>query len=240
MTAPLYIETRMRAEMDRLWEATQDPAQHRRWDLRFTHIDYLDRDAGQTQRFRYGVRVLGVRLAGTGECAGECRGQDGSRVSVLRFASPHPLSLLAEGSGYWRYVPTPDGIRFLTGYDYRPRWGRFGRAADTLVFRPLMVWATAWSFDRLRLWLEQGIPPERSRVHAAADIAARAAAVIAAASVLPHTAVPSAAHVIVLCVVAGALLLPPLPKAPTARRCLRRRPAQVTAPALLDRLGRWR
>ena len=25
------------------------------------------------------------------------------------------------------------------------------------MFRPLMGWATAWSFDRLRLWIENGI-----------------------------------------------------------------------------------
>jgi hypothetical protein len=30
------------------------------------------------------------------------------------------------------------------------------------VFRPLIGWATAWSFDRLRLWLERGVDPERS------------------------------------------------------------------------------
>ena len=30
------------------------------------------------------------------------------------------------------------------------------------VFRPLMGWATAWSFDRLRIWAEDGITPETS------------------------------------------------------------------------------
>ena len=229
MTVPLYVEARIRARMDQLWEATQDPAQHRRRDLRFTHIDYLDQGVGGTQRFRYMVRVLGVMLSGTGVCAGERQGPDGSRTSALRFASPHPLSLLAEGSGYWRYVPTREGTRFLTGYDYRPRWGWFGRVADQLAFRPLMGWATAWSFDRLRLWLERGIPPERLLWRAVADVALRAAAVIATATLAPYT-------MVVLCVTAGALLLPPLPTTPAARRCLRRRPAQVTAPALLDRL----
>jgi hypothetical protein len=228
VTVPLYVEARIRAGMDQLWEATQDPAQHRRWDLRFTHIDYLGPGAGGAQRFRYGVRVLGVMLSGTGVCAGERRGPDGGRASALRFASPHPLSLLAEGSGYWRYVPTPQGIRFLTGYDYQPRWGWFGRFADRLAFRPLMGWATAWSFDRLRLWLERGIPPERLLRQAVADFALRAAAVIATAALAPYS--------IALCVTAGALLLPPSPATPAARRCLRRRPARVTAPALLDRL----
>ncbi len=72
------------------------------------------------------------------------------------------------GAGYWRYVPTNDGVRFLTRYDYRTRWGRLGERVDRLVFRPLFGWATAWSFDRLRLWLEDGTPPERSRDQAIA------------------------------------------------------------------------
>jgi hypothetical protein len=152
MPRPLYIEARIRADMDALWEATQDPALHQRWDLRFTGIDYVDSAdsldgldnpnsaAAQAQRFRYTVRVriLGITLSGTGVCVGERRRIDGTRTSALRFASPHPLSLLAEGSGYWRYVPTDDGVRFLTGYDYRPRWGLCGRIGDRALFRPLI------------------------------------------------------------------------------------------------------
>lgn len=230
MAVPLYVEALIRAGMDQVWEATQDPARHQRWDLRFTHIDYLDHGADGAQRFRYGFRVAGVMISGTGVCAGERRGPDGGRTSALRFASPHPLSLLAEGSGYWRYVPAPEGTRFLTGYDYRPRWGWLGRLADRLAFRPLMGWATAWSFDRLRLWLERGISPERSLRRAVAEAALRAAAVIAAATLAPHA-------IVIACVAAGALLLPPLPGTPAARRCLRRRPAQVSAPTLLGRLA---
>lgn len=148
----LYIEALIRTDPERLWDRTQDPAQHQRWDLRFTEISPLPGPAGSAQRFRYATRVLPfLTVAGTGTSAGERERADGERVSALRFASPERLSLLAEGNGYWRYVPTADGIRFLTGYDYRTRWGRFGAVADRLVFRPLMGWATAWSFDRLRL-----------------------------------------------------------------------------------------
>lgn len=53
-------------------------------------------------------------------------------------------------------MPTPDGVRFITGYDYAPG---FGRVAD-LVIRPLVRWMTAWSFDRLRIWAETGTEPE--------------------------------------------------------------------------------
>ncbi len=46
------------------------------------------------------------------------------RRSALRFWSHDPRSLILEGSGYWRYVPSVDGVRFLTSYDYRTRFGR--------------------------------------------------------------------------------------------------------------------
>ncbi|MGA4839559.1 hypothetical protein [Streptomyces sp. G45] len=224
----LYIEAVIRADLDLIWTRTQEPAEHQRWDLRFTEIDYLPKVDGEPQRFRYATRVLPfLAIAGTGVSAGEKRRPDGTRTSALRFASPHPLSLLAEGSGYWRYVPTGDGVRFLTGYDYRPRWGRCGALLDRLALRPLMGWATAWSFDRLRLWLERGITPERARAHAAAEVAVRALCVAAAALAGPLPALAAAAV---------ALLVPPLPVTPAARRCLRTPPERVRAPRLLDTL----
>ncbi|MFG2561054.1 hypothetical protein [Streptomyces sp. NPDC048496] len=224
----LYVETRIRADLEDLWERTRNPVQHQRWDLRFTEITCLPGGPSDAQRFRYATRVLPfLTVTGTGISAGERRRPDGDRVSALRFASAHPLSLLAEGSGYWRYVPTPDGIRFLTGYDYRTRWGRPGAGVDRLVFRPLMGWATAWSFDRLRLWCERGISPARSLWHALAELGVRLLAVL---SLLPFG--PGAALVAVM----AALLLPPLSTTPAARRCLRRPPARTATPALLARL----
>ncbi|MEU9714833.1 hypothetical protein [Streptomyces sp. NPDC047976] len=220
----LYVETVIRTGMDELWERSQDPAQHQQWDLRFTSIDYLPRAEGEPQRFRYATRVLPfLSVAGTGISAGERHRPDGTRVSALRFASGHPLSLLAEGSGYWRYVPGPDGIRFLTGYDYRPRWSRFGALADRLAFRPLMGWGTAWSFDRLRLWCERGTPPGRALARALAETVLRALLCAAALAYAPLAAA--------LAVLAAALLLPPLPGTPAARRCLRTPPGRTTATA---------
>jgi hypothetical protein len=152
----LYVETVIRTDMDTLWRHTQDPSLHQRWDLRFGEITALP---GARGRFRYATRILGVTIAGTGVSAGERERPDGTRTSALRFASADPLSLIRSGSGYWRYTPTPDGIRFATGFDYTTRWGGAGSAADRL-FRPLFGWATAWSFDRLRLWLEAGVEPD--------------------------------------------------------------------------------
>lgn len=239
----LYVETSIRTEMDTLWQRTQDPAQHQRWDLRFSEIDYLPRPPGEPQRFRYAVRIPPfLTVSGTGISAGESGGADGRRVSVLRFASAHPLSLLAEGSGYWRYVPTTDGIRFLTGYDYRPRWGRFGAVADCRVFRPLMGWATAWSFDRLRLWCEHGVSPARSLAHGVAEVAVR---LLATAGVLALTALLGLPAVAALPPAVLLFLVPPLPRTPAARRCLRKPPGRQatsagtqTAPALLATLER--
>jgi len=271
MRRALYIETVVRADLDAIWQATQDPRAHQRWDLRFTTIEWsseVSRPAAgaaarppggaaagveggrptaggagagaeylpaagaaaagdlpdhppATRRFRYATRVLPwLTVSGHGTCAGERRRPDGSRVSALRFSSAHPLSLIATGAGYWRYVPTAHGVRFLTGYDYGHRWGAAGRAAD-LVFRPLMGWATAWSFDRLRLWLEHGVTPERALRWALFDAGGRAVMALGALAVLPA---PLAVLVAMV-----AALAPPLPRTPAARRCRRRAPDRLGA-----------
>jgi hypothetical protein len=170
---PIYVEIRIRAAMDDLWRFTQTPDLHERWDLRFTNIEYLPRpDPALPQRFLYATRIgFGLRIEGEGESTGANDGSAG-RASALRFWSNDRKSLIEEGSGYWKYVPTDDGIRFLTRYDYRTRFGLAGTVVDRLLFRPLLGWATAWSFDRLRLWIERGLDPgvsmQKSIVHAVA------------------------------------------------------------------------
>jgi hypothetical protein len=166
---PIYVESRIRASMEQLWDATQNPDQHRRWDVRFGSITYLPKVDGEPQRFTYATTVApGITVAGTGESLGERDRPDGTRWSGLKFWANDRRSIIDAGAGHWRYVPTDDGIRFLTRYDYRPRWGPVGELIDQALFRPAFGWATAWSFDRLRLWLEDGIPPERSRDQALA------------------------------------------------------------------------
>ncbi|MET8248603.1 hypothetical protein ABZV31_31925 [Streptomyces sp. NPDC005202] len=237
----LYIEARIRADLDELWARTQEPSQHQRWDVRFTEIDHLPRAEGEPQRFRYATRVLPfLRVAGTGTSAGEKERPDGTRTSALRFSS-HPLSLLAEGSGYWRYVPDGDGVRFLTGYDYRPRWGAFGALADRVLFRPLMGWATAWSFDRLRLWLELGITPERARWNWIRELLLRTLMITAACTGFGYGRLLRltgplaplffyATPLLALVSLSLAVLAPPLPGTPAARRCRRTPSVSVRAP----------
>lgn len=170
---PIYVESRIRASMDRLWKATQQPDEHQRWDVRFGTITYLPRVDGRPQQFTYATTVApGITLAGIGESLGDRDRPDGTRSSGLKFWASDRRSIIDAGAGYWRYIPTDDGVRFLTRYDYFPRWGRLGELIDRWVFRPLFGWATAWSFDRLRLWLEDGTPPERSRDQAIAHAVA--------------------------------------------------------------------
>ncbi len=170
----LYIETWIDADLESLWEATQEPDEHERWDLRFSDIAYAPRpDESEPQQFTYETRIgFGLGVAGHGESMGD-RADDGTRTSALRFWSDEPISLIEEGTGYWKYIPEDGGVRFLTGYNYTTRWGKLGRLFDRLVFRPLMVWATAWSFDRLRMWLEDDVSPEASRRQAISHTIAR-------------------------------------------------------------------
>jgi uncharacterized membrane protein YphA (DoxX/SURF4 family) len=161
----IYVEIRIRAPMQDLWDQTQRPELHERWDLRFSEISYLPRpDATQPQRFRYATRIGGgLTIEGEGESVGAKDLPDGQRISALSFSSSDRRSLILRGSGYWKYIPTDDGIRFLTRYDYETRFGRLGNLVDRWVFRPLIAWATAWSFDRLRLRLERGVDPGSAR-----------------------------------------------------------------------------
>lgn len=170
----IHVETFIRGRLDEVWEKTQEPAVHERWDLRFSEISYRPRAEGEPQRFRYATRVgFGRRLEGWGESTGARDDATGGRVSALRFGSESPFSLIRAGSGHWRYVPEKDGVRFLTRYDYTVRGGALGRLVDRLVTRPLLAWATAWSFDRLRLWVEKGLDPFAARRAALAHAMAR-------------------------------------------------------------------
>lgn len=172
----IYVEILINEDLDRVWQLTQEPHQHERWDLRFTRIQYLPKASlADPQRFLYETRVgFGLAIAGTGESVGARSREQGDVTSSLKFASDDPKSLIRNGAGYWKYVPTGAGLRFLTWYDYEVRFGRIGRLVDRVAFRPLIGWATAWSFDRLRLWAENRQSPEASMalflIHAVARL----------------------------------------------------------------------
>ena len=102
---------------------------------------------------------FGLEIAGEGESIGEIRKETGERISSLKFWTDNTLSLIQIGRGYWKYTPNKEYIHFETQYDYDTRFGRVGNVIDCYIFRPLLGWATAWSFDALKLWLEKGLHP---------------------------------------------------------------------------------
>jgi uncharacterized membrane protein YphA (DoxX/SURF4 family) len=171
----IYVEIFIHERVDKIWQLTQEPELHERWDLRFSRIVYLPRTTpDEPQRFLYETRIgFGLSIKGTGESVGRRTLDDGDTTSSLEFASEDPKSLITAGAGYWRYIPVQNGLRFLTWYDYRVRFGALGWFIDRLFFRPLIGWATAWSFDRLRLWAESGQSPESSMNLAAIHAVAR-------------------------------------------------------------------
>lgn len=157
---PIYVEVSIDTSMDRLWEYTQNPKKHEKWDLRFSKIKYLRNKKDEPQRFFYETNIgFGLAVSGTGETVAELKKDTGIRISSLRFGTDHPLSIIKEGRGYWKYIQTKKGVTFLTQYDYDVNHGRVGKVIDRLVFRPLLGWATAWSFDALKTWLEKGDHP---------------------------------------------------------------------------------
>ncbi|SFE26321.1 DoxX-like family protein [Paenibacillus algorifonticola] len=169
----IYVETTIHTDLDTLWNYTQIPSKHVQWDMRFTAIEYMPRHTEEEiQRFHYQTRIgFGLAIAGTGATRAEWLKKEGkqSRLSTLSFSSEQKLSLISRGRGYWRYTEQGDDVIFLTRYDYKTRFGAAGKAFDRLLFRPIFGWATAWSFDVLKIWLEQHIPPaatiQRALIH---------------------------------------------------------------------------
>lgn len=161
---PLYIETFIECPLEVIWDHTQKPEIHEQWDLRFTEIKYLPKASeSDPQQFLYTTQIgFGLKVAGNGESVGTKSKSNGESTSVLKFWSAMPVSIISEGSGYWKYIPVNGGIKFLTGYDYKVRWGFTGKLIDKFIFRPLIGWATAWSFDALKLWIEKNIHPKNS------------------------------------------------------------------------------
>src|SRR5699024_9809943 len=86
---------------------------------------------------------------------------DGTRSSSLHFGTPQKISPIKEGRGYWQYVPNEatNDVTFLTAYNYETNYGKVGKILDKFIFRPLMGWGTALSFDVLKRWLEKDENP---------------------------------------------------------------------------------
>ncbi|MFZ3577265.1 DoxX-like family protein [Virgibacillus sp. DJP39] len=158
---PIYVEIPINTEMDKIWEATQTPDMHQQWDLRFSSITYLPKIDNEPQKFTYKTKIgFGVQIEGWGESVGSHHAKDGSKTSSLHFGTDQTISIIREGRGYWKYIPNQnEPITFLTQYNYDPSFGKFGSIVDNLIFRPMIGWGTALSFDVLKRWLEKDEKP---------------------------------------------------------------------------------
>lgn len=247
----IYVEILVRSSLERLWELSQEPALHPRWDLRFSRIIPTGVASDGHSQFRYEYRLPFHTIAGSGTSLGLKTGADGQSTSVLKFSTSNFLSPIGPGSGYWRYVPSAQGIRFITGYNYVPGMGAVGRRLDKRFIRPALGWATAVSFDRLRLWAESDVDPAVSRNAWLLDAAARVGGLTGGVLILGHAltmhrdplsrkGLPAAASAFALGLALGAFALtfPSHPKVPRAARCLRRPPdrSSAEAPASLKTL----
>ncbi|MGM7721741.1 DoxX-like family protein [Metabacillus sp. Hm71] len=168
---PIYVEIPIQANIDEVWQMTQTPELHEQWDLRFSSITYLPKESeADPQEFLYETKIgLGLKVAGWGKSIGTHHKKDGSKTSSLHFGTDQKISPIREGKGYWRYIPADNGIIFLTQYDYEVRYGALGRLMD-LLFRPLMGWATALSFDVLKRWIEKGESPRAQYIRFSSNI----------------------------------------------------------------------
>ncbi|NUP58145.1 MAG: hypothetical protein HOQ06_01545 [Pseudarthrobacter sp.] len=223
---PIYVETVIRAPLDRIWTLSQDPELHPRWDLRFSNIVPVRGDRKGPVRFRYEFRLPLHTICGTGISLGSRHRADGQATSVLKFDTRDFLSPIGTGSGYWRYIPSAEGVRFITGYNYRPGMGFIGKTLDASLIRPTLGWATALSFDRLRLWAESEIDPADARKRWIADAAARTGVIVGgAALVLKSLACKKGAWAFAGgAVVLASFMFPPHWTVPRASRCVRQSP----------------
>lgn len=159
---PIYVETTIETDMEKVWKATQDPGLHQQWDLRFSEITYMPKKEGRPQEFLYKTNIgFGISVQGWGKSVGSFHTEDGSRTSSLHFGTNQKISIIKEGRGYWKYIPNQQNqsLQFLTQYNYEPSFGKVGSFIDHFLFRPLMGWATALSFDVLKRWMEKEETP---------------------------------------------------------------------------------
>lgn len=157
---PIYVEIEIDSHIDEVWKASQDPDLHSQWDLRFSTITYLPKKDDEPQMFTYKRSVTPLlTVEGWGKSTGTFNKGDGTRSSSLHFGTDQWFSPIKEGKGYWKYEPQQKGTKFLTQYDYDVNFGQFGKVFDAFVFRPIIGWGTALSFDVLKRWLEKGESP---------------------------------------------------------------------------------
>ena len=146
----IVVEAIIPAPIETVWERTQTPDLHSAWDIRFTHIAYLEeKDARGFNLMDYRTDVVfGIEVQGVGRYLQNAP----PHHSTFEFESADWKSIITLGRGIWQYEPYADGTYFKTVYDYGVRYGFVGRMLDALLFRNLLRLSTEWGFETLRLW----------------------------------------------------------------------------------------
>jgi uncharacterized protein YndB with AHSA1/START domain len=146
----IEVEVLIPAPVSLVWERTQNPEQHVKWDIRFTTIRNAEEvDAQGFHLLDYRTRIgLGVEIVGTGRYLQSVP----LRHSTFGFDSADWKSIIKNGRGIWQYTPQENATLFRTVYDYDARGGVVGRLIDRMLFRPLLRYATEWGFETLRRW----------------------------------------------------------------------------------------
>jgi len=146
----IVVEAIIPCAVETLWQRSQQPDLHILWDIRFSHIEYLDeRDENEFSLMDYRTRIgFGVEVKGIGRYLQNTP----LKSSTFEFESGDWKSLITVGRGIWQYKPCAEGAYFRTVYDYETRFGFLGKFVDRVLFRPVMQLATEWSFETLRRW----------------------------------------------------------------------------------------
>ena len=148
----IIVEAIIPCDVETLWERSQNPDQHILWDIRLSHIKYLDeRDEKGFQLMDYRTKIgFGMEIKGVGRYLQNTP----LKHSTFEFESSDWKSIIKIGRGIWQYKPCAGGTYFRTVYDYETNYGLFGKLIDRAVFRPVMQLATEWSFETLRRWCD--------------------------------------------------------------------------------------
>ena len=148
----IIVEAIIPCDVATVWERSQNPALHLLWDLRFSHIEYLDaRDRHGFRLMDYRTKIgFGLEIKGLGRYLQNAP----LKHSTFEFESSDWKSLIRIGRGIWQYRECAGGTYFRTVYDYETNYGALGRLVDRALFRPVMQLATEWSFESLRRWCE--------------------------------------------------------------------------------------
>ena len=146
----IVVEAIIPTDAETLWERTQTPELHTLWDIRFSHIDYLEETNEKNFRLMdYRTKIgFGIEVKGIGRYLQN----NPPKLSTFEFESDDWKSIITKGRGIWQYKPCREGTYFRTVFDYDTRYGFFGEMIDNLLFRPVMQLGTEWGFETLRLW----------------------------------------------------------------------------------------